>query len=397
MGRRSTPCSGGGLALGIHSPVANFQSPQSQRQCDADSHHRSLQAHILTRVMSEQVKEVVVIGAGVVGLSTAIKIQEHGGYRVTVIGEAIPGDPKSSHYTSPWAGAHNVSMAFGNPRLKKLDMDTFDVVWELSKPGSETEGLFLRIDQKDYYEVEPEQEIPVEWMPNYRLVRTDLIEGAVVGTFFTTVSFDTPTYLPYLLARFLAKGGSIIRDSLQHISQVLEGAFTPFKPDALVVCAGIGARFLGGVEDKDVFAVRGQTVLIRAPWVKFGRTFNGKDAVTYIIPRRSGDVVIGGTRDVDDWYPKPRPETTILILKRAIALVPELAPPGTENPTYEDLIPLVIEDGCGLRPDRKGGVRLERETVSGIPVVHNYGHGGSGFQSSWGAASVALKLLNEAW
>lgn len=76
---------------------------------------------------------------------------------------------------------------------------------------------------------------------------------------------------------------------------------------------------------------------------------------------------------MDDWYPKPRPETKIAILKRVIALAPELAPPGTKNPTYEDLIPLIIEEGCGLRPGRKGGIRLERETVSGIPVVHNYG------------------------
>lgn len=76
---------------------------------------------------------------------------------------------------------------------------------------------------------------------------------------------------------------------------------------------------------------------------------------------------------MDDWYPEPRPETRIDILKRAIALVPELAPPGTKDPTYEDLIPLVIEDGCGLRPGRKGGIRIEREIVSGVPVVHNYG------------------------
>ena len=109
-------------------------------------------------------------------------------------------------------------------------------------------------------------------------------------TSFTTVSIDIPVYLPYLLSRFLARGGNLIRSSLQHISQVLEGALTPFKPDALVVCAGIGARFIGGVEDKDVYPIRGQTVLIRAPWVKFGRTVNGKDEVTYIIPRRSGDV-----------------------------------------------------------------------------------------------------------
>ena len=124
----------------------------------------------------------------------------------------------------------------------------------------------------------------------YQLLQTDLVEGAVLATSFTTVTIDSPAYLLYLLSRFLARGGSIIRNSLQHISQVLEGAFTPFKPDALVVCAGIGARSLGGVEDKNVFPVRGQTVLVRAPWVKFGRTVDGKDFRTYIIPRRSGDV-----------------------------------------------------------------------------------------------------------
>jgi len=344
--------------------------------------------------MSEQLKEVVVIGAGVVGLSTAIKIQEHGGYHVTVIGESLPGDPKSIRYTSPWAGAHHVSM--GDPELDQFEKETFDIMWEASKPGSETEGLFLRIDRMDYYEVEPDP-IPVEWMPNYRLIRTNLIKGTVVGTAFTTVSIDTPIYLSYLLARFLAKGGAIIRNSLQHISQVLDGALTPFKPDALVVCAGIGARFLGGVEDKDVYPIRGQTVLIRAPWVKSGRTIYGRDEITYIIPRRCGNIILGGTRDVDEWYPKACPETKILILKRAIALAPELAPPGTKDPTYEDLIPLVIEDGCGLRPARKGGIRLQRETVSGIPVVHNYGHEGYGYQCSWGSASAALKLLNEAW
>jgi hypothetical protein len=72
--------------------------------------------------MSERVKEVVVIGAGilkifqypslegespdrvgVVGLTTAIRIQEHGGYHVTIVAETIPGDTKSIRYTSPWA------------------------------------------------------------------------------------------------------------------------------------------------------------------------------------------------------------------------------------------------------------------------------------------------------
>ena len=131
---------------------------------------------------------------------------------------------------------------------------------------------------------------PTLTIVQFQLLRTGLVEGTVSVASFTTVGIDTPTYLPYLLSRFLAKGGAVIRSTLQHISQVLRGGLTPFKPDALVVCAGIGARFLGGVEDKDIYPIRGQTVLIRAPWVKFGRTLNGKEEVTYIIPRRSGDV-----------------------------------------------------------------------------------------------------------
>jgi hypothetical protein len=33
---------------------------------------------------------------------------------------------------------------------------------------------------------------------------------------------------------------------------------------------------------------------------------------------------------------------------------------------------------------RKGGIRVELEKWSnGVPVVHNYGHAGAGYQSSW--------------
>jgi hypothetical protein len=81
-------------------------------------------------------------------------------------------------------------------------------------------------------------------------------------------------------------------------------------------------------------------------------------------------------------YPVPRPETKQKILETAITLCPELAPPevrAVRNPTVEDVLPYVIEEGCGLRPARKGGIRLEVEwfkrgsTSDVVPVVHNYG------------------------
>ena len=109
---------------------------------------------------------------------------------------------------------------------------------------------------------------------------------------------DVPIYLNYLLTRFIENGGHILRGSVQHINQLIEGGTSLFSggttnnppPDAIIVAVGIGARFLGGVEDKAIYPVRGQTVLIRAPWVRFGKSEKTESGSTYIIPRRSGDV-----------------------------------------------------------------------------------------------------------
>lgn len=79
-------------------------------------------------------------------------------------------------------------------------------------------------------------------------------------------------------------------------------------------------------------------------------------------------------------YPVARPETTTDILERVFALCPELVSPeirAQRAPTVDDIRPLIIEEGCGFRPGRRGGIRLETEWIEGkkgkIPVVHNYG------------------------
>ncbi|KAH9849568.1 D-amino-acid oxidase [Lenzites betulinus] len=364
---------------------------------------------------SSKPKNVVVIGAGVVGLTTALKIQEKGGYNVTIIAETYPTDPKNIEYTSIWAGAHHVSHAADDVKAMAIDRETFDVMWELSAPGGDAERCFFRIPQTDYL-LDGRDEC-LDWMPNFKkLAGDELVAGALVGTSFKTVTIDTPTYLPYLLSRFIARGGNIVRGEIQHISQVIEGGpdlflrgkASPEPVDALVVCSGLGARSLGGVEDKDVYPVRGQVVLIRAPWIDFGRTVSHAEQGlwTYVIPRRCGNVILGGTKQDNDWYSAARPETTTEILERCLALCPELVPPAIRaerEGTIDDLRPLILEEGCGFRPQRKGGVRLDVEWVQGVrpgqqkvPVVFNYGHGGGGYQSSWGTATVALDLLEKA-
>jgi glycine/D-amino acid oxidase-like deaminating enzyme len=90
------------------------------------------------------------------------------------------------------------------------------------------------------------------------------------------LTIDTPRYLPYLSNLFQSMGGRIVQQQIQHISQ-LQPPIVPQPVSVIIVCAGIGARYLGGVEDKDVYPIRGQTVLVRAPHITFGRTMSSKN------------------------------------------------------------------------------------------------------------------------
>ncbi|KAJ6617117.1 D-amino-acid oxidase [Mycena sp. CBHHK59/15] len=364
--------------------------------------------------MAEQLKQITVIGSGVIGLTTAIKLQEKGGYQVTILAEIFPGDPPTPKYTSHWAGGHHCTAAESDDlRQQKMDTETHRVFWEFSQPGHPAEKAFIRTPQYEHYFDDEAMPRGLETMPDFKVLpQSALIPGAVFGIGFTAISFDPPVYLDYLHKRFLAAGGKLVRGFVQHIKQVVEGGPEIFAdreavaapPDAVVVCAGLGVRSMGGVEDKSVISVRGQTIVLRAPWVGYGSTRRKieDEYITYVIPRHNGNVVLGGTLNVDDWYPLPRPETKRAIMEKALALWPDIAPPEVRKeraPTVEDLIPLIVEEGLGLRPHRDAGIRIDVEWVEAhgakAPVVFHYGHGSFGFESSWGSASMAVELLEK--
>ena len=50
----------------------------------------------------------------------------------------------------------------------------------------------------------------------------------------------------------------------------------------------------------------------------------------------------------------------------------------------------VFDTTVCLRPFRAAGPRLDTETIGDAQVVHNYGHGGSGWSLSWGSSAVAV-------
>lgn len=116
---------------------------------------------------------------------------------------------------------------------------------------------------------------------------------------FTTLTIDTPAYLAKLVKIFLSLGGIIHRARILSLQDAMRFV-APQTPRAIVNCTGLGSRELVDVLDDEMYPIRGQVVILNAPWVQEGLTRQG-GARTYVIPRKSGYVVIGGTRDIDDW------------------------------------------------------------------------------------------------
>ena len=58
----------------------------------------------------------------------------------------------------------------------------------------------------------------------------------------------------------------------------------------------------------------------------------------------------------------------------------------------------VVQARVGLRPARTGGTRVELERLDAKrAVVHNYGHGGFGYQCSWGCSIAVVELVERAF
>ncbi|KAJ7209917.1 hypothetical protein C8J57DRAFT_1257310 [Mycena rebaudengoi] len=107
--------------------------------------------------------------------------------------------------------------------------------------------------------------------------------------------------------------------------------------------------------------------------------------------RPNGNLVIGGTFNINDWYPAPWAKTKIVIMEKELTFWPDIAPPEIRKkctPTVEDLISIFVGDGLGMHPSRSDGIHLEVEWFEAnqirVPIVFQYGHRGSGFKSSWG-------------
>ncbi|MDO9521678.1 MAG: FAD-dependent oxidoreductase [Pseudohongiella sp.] len=75
------------------------------------------------------------------------------------------------------------------------------------------------------------------------------------------------------------------------------------------------------------------------------------------------------------------PDASAHLLSGSRALAPIIASPDR-----------IIEMNVCTRPFRLQGPRIESERIGRKNVVHNYGHGGSGWSLSWGTGQIAVEM-----
>jgi D-amino-acid oxidase len=303
---------------------------------------------------------VLVVGAGVIGLTCALRLLE-AGHRVDVVARDLPRETTSAVAPAIWYPCR----ALPQERVTGWARTSYAVFEALAAPtdygGSPEAGVRMVAGT----EVVRQAQGPPWWAPSGPTTEraTGLPAGFVDGWSFTTPVVEMPLYLAWLADRVRELGGTITRLSLGGLP--LRGM--------VVNCAGLGARLLGG--DRTVVPVRGQVVHVEQ--IGLDRWWLHAGGPTYAVPREH-DIVVGGTEVEGDWSRSVSPAAADEILERAIELVPGLR--GAR----------VLRHRVGLRPVRPA-VRLERVG----DVVHCYGHGAAGVTLSWGVADEVATLLDE--
>jgi len=309
--------------------------------------------------------EVLVVGAGVSGLTTAVRLAENG-VRVRVRAEREPAES-----TSAAAGAIWDPIYANHPSVPIWAERTYDAFVRME--AEKRPGVRLI----DGVEASRDGVATPDWainLPGYHdCTAGELPPGFTSGWHYRAPIIDMPPYLRWLLRRFTRAGGEVGWGRLESLHEAFDDA------PLVVNCSGVGARDL--VPDIEVRPIRGQLVAVRNPGITefFAEHTDALSEMTYLLPQ--GPVLLlGGSADkgVDEMVPD------LEVARGIVARCAEIFPPIADAE--------LLGHRAGVRPDRPR-IRLEHEDLGGRHLVHNYGHSGAGVSVSWGCADDVAKLV----
>jgi D-amino-acid oxidase len=365
--------------------------------------------------MAKKAKKIVVIGAGVSGLSSAIRAAENGN-EVTVIASE-----EGNQTTSSVAAAFHYPFWTG----QKPDHSWYEPVWaeraltEFESLAAEPEAGITKVDLLEYFSEEMSDEeihdvINAMWwrrLPEiaFRELHPDELEQRSLrrvrfkgGITFRTFVVNMSDYLGYLKRRCIELGVTFEPGTVNNFSDL-----SP-RFDTIINCSGLGARSLVADDVEEgrhrLSPVEG-VVLRLSPLadvraislIHTGNYFDSNPV--YIVPRggKNPDIIIGGT---------VTPEIALAESERR-ACIPQhipfadLSEEHWSRPYVERILAdcfafepalgeaEIMEVKIGYRPRRSPKVRLEKCGN----VIHNYGHAGGGLTLSWGCADVVASMI----
>ncbi|KAH9425322.1 hypothetical protein DERP_005927 [Dermatophagoides pteronyssinus] len=189
--------------------------------------------------------------------------------------------------------------------------------------------------------------------------------GNLVETFIAEPSL----LLPYLMDKFGKQKGQMITKHVESLVSLKN------EYDLIINCTGVDARKLNDVDDSDQLrSARGQVMRVKAPWIRHGIIADQ----WYILPQIDS-VVLGGTKQLDNYNLEPDPKIAEEIWQNCCQIMPTLK------------LAKKIDDYVGLRPFRRT-LRIEMDN-NDDHIIHNYGHGGSGVTLCWGSAIQVINLI----
>ncbi len=353
-------------------------------------------------------RHILVVGAGVSGLTTALCLRRTG-MEVTIVAERF-----APHITSVVAGAlwewppavcgyHQDQASL--TRSKGWSKTSYDIFAELAR-SSET-GVFMRTatfylrhpveeDQRHFQKMNELKDHVRDFIHDSSLITRNSVNpqsGVRDAYSHLTPLIDTDAYMTWLLGEVHRAGCRVIQRRFTGILREQEEALKRhFKVDAIVNCAGLGSAELA---NEFMYPLRGALVRILNNGKRFPRITQAhcvahegdanEPGFIFIVPRGNDMLVLGGLAEPNQWgleiglhnYDPIR-----TMYQRCIDFLPIL-----KNAELDPTEPVRV----GLRPFRRQNVRLERE--SGTNIIHNFGHGGSGVTFSWGCAQEVVEIV----
>jgi len=357
--------------------------------------------------MRSNFEHILVIGAGVIGFTTALCLLKEG-FQVTIIAEQFSPQITSNVAGALWewppavCGHHQNLVSL--ERSKKWCMASYNLFEKLAQ--QEKTGVrilnsvfFFRHpvteNKKDFLKMKEMESKLKGFRYDDKLIEENNIStkiGLKDAYEHLAPVVDTDIYMAWLLGQIKEFGGKIIqRKVFGRLVDIEEKLKTEFAAAGIVNCAGLGSVEL---TNDDMYPLRGALIRVHNDGCNFPK-LNKALSITleergnsqnmiYLVPR-GNILLLGGLVEKDQW-------STDITLKnykylrqmyqRCIDFLPmlERAKLDVNQPTR-----------VGLRPARKNNVRLEHE--KGTTIIHNYGHGGSGVTLSWGCAMEVVEKI----